>query len=64
EANMPRQDIDNIVGKPTNCGFFIKWSEVRFDHELILFDSFNLQVLHKRTKAPISGKYKVITYGG
>ncbi len=64
EASMPRQDIDGIVGRITNCGFFINWAEVRFGHELLLFDSFDFQVLHKRTKTPISGKYKVITYGG
>ncbi|MEM4620337.1 MAG: glycosyltransferase [Desulfurococcaceae archaeon] len=58
EANLQRPDIDNIIGKITNCGFFVSWREIKLTSEDILrLNKFHIIITHKRTQFVITGNY-------
>ncbi|MEM5813139.1 MAG: glycosyltransferase family A protein [Candidatus Aenigmatarchaeota archaeon] len=58
-ANIPRPDIDSIIGKKMDCGFFIPWKEIRVPVEALRPGKFDLLILHKRTKDILAGKYSL-----
>ena len=57
EAYVHRPDIDNIIGKRTNCGFFISWREIKIIENVLSSNKVYINILHKRTQIPISGNY-------
>jgi len=61
EANLHREDIGAMVGKETNCGFFITWKEIRLSLENMLSSKFEVKIVHKRTSQVIKGNYKIAT---
>ncbi len=57
EAYVHRPDIDNIIGKRNNCGFFIPWREIKIIENVLSSNKVYINILHKRTQIPISGNY-------
>ncbi len=58
EANLPRPDIDSIVGRETNCGFLVPWREVKLRE---IGGKFGIYILHKRSGLvlPLAGQGKL-----
>ncbi len=52
-TSIPRNDISAIIGRPANCGFYIKWSEIA-GVNLWTHENFKLEIFDKLTGRVIS----------
>ncbi|MEM1724782.1 MAG: glycosyltransferase family 4 protein [Candidatus Aenigmatarchaeota archaeon] len=63
KADIWREDISIVIGKPVNCGFFIPWKDLKISQiNLKTEDKFYINIVHKRTGKLISGKYNYDKY--
>ncbi len=54
-TNLYRDDISNIINKPVNCGFFIKWEEMDLPSD---FSYDDIKVVEKETGEEIIGVHR------
>jgi Glycosyltransferases, probably involved in cell wall biogenesis len=56
-ANLHRPDIESIIGKKANCGFFVKWSEIELPPKISKYEEIHIRVVDKISQREIIGRH-------
>jgi len=60
KPSFPRSDINALLGKPVNGGFFVSWGELKIDSDLLKAKRWKVQIVHRNK--PLAGS-RVLTGG-